>query len=111
VGGPRNGYKYLADSNLDWGQDLKGLSIYLRGNNISEVKLQLLGTAPPEYYGIKYTNLTCEPTTGILAISATNLQSVHDWKGNHTCYNWIKNYEPIKIIGYSIFVYDITKIN
>jgi len=23
IGGPHNGYKWLADSNIDWGQDLK----------------------------------------------------------------------------------------
>lgn len=26
--GPNNGYKYLVDSNMDWGQDLKGLKEY-----------------------------------------------------------------------------------
>ena len=25
VGGPKNGWKYLVDSNLDWGQELPGL--------------------------------------------------------------------------------------
>jgi len=29
VGGPRNGYKYLVDSSLDWGQDLPGLHQWL----------------------------------------------------------------------------------
>ncbi len=26
VGGPKNGYKYVTDSNVDWGQDLKRLT-------------------------------------------------------------------------------------
>ncbi len=29
VGGPEQGYRYLSDSNLDWGQDLKGLKAYM----------------------------------------------------------------------------------
>jgi hypothetical protein len=36
VGGPENGYKYLVDSNLDWGQDLKGLKRYLERHGIHE---------------------------------------------------------------------------
>ena len=32
-GGPANGYKFLADSsNLDWGQDLKGLKRFMEKN-------------------------------------------------------------------------------
>jgi hypothetical protein len=34
VGGPRNGYKYLIRDDLDQGQDLKGLSAYLRRHDI-----------------------------------------------------------------------------
>ena len=34
VGGPNNGYKYMVDSNLDWGQDLKGLKQYMAKNDI-----------------------------------------------------------------------------
>src|SRR5262249_11687693 len=30
AGGPANGYRWLTDSNLDWGQDLKGLAAYQR---------------------------------------------------------------------------------
>src|SRR5262249_14377455 len=30
AGGPAGGYKWLVDSNLDWGQDLKGLAKYRR---------------------------------------------------------------------------------
>jgi len=30
AGGPASGYRYLVDSNLDWGQDLKGLASWLR---------------------------------------------------------------------------------
>ena len=29
VGGPKNGYKYVTDSNADWGQDLKRLKLWI----------------------------------------------------------------------------------
>jgi 4-amino-4-deoxy-L-arabinose transferase-like glycosyltransferase len=106
--GPDNGHLYLADSNIDWGQDLKNLKLYLESNGIEEVKLKYFGTAPPEYYGIKYENLTCEPTQGIVAISTNYLQNVFDWQYNHTCYNWLKQHRTIAKIGYSIHVYNIT---
>ena len=37
--GPDNGHQYLLSSNLDLGQDLKGLVNYLQDNNITNVKL------------------------------------------------------------------------
>jgi hypothetical protein len=45
------------------------------------------------------------PDSGIVAISATNLQNV--FFGNKTYYNWLKKYNPIDKIGYSIFIYDL----
>ena len=39
IGGSINGYKYVADSNLDWGQDLKRLAEYVEENNIEIIKV------------------------------------------------------------------------
>ena len=105
VGGPKNGYKYLTDSNLDWGQDLKLLKQYLVKNNIRTIKLAYFGTADPAYYSIGYQKL--EPfnsTAGWVAVSVTYLQGVHTAKGG---YDWLKKYAPVANIGYSIFVYNI----
>lgn len=120
VGGPENGYKYLVDSNLDWGQDLKGLVAYLKAQDIDRVKLSYFGTAEPAYYGINYT---CLPSFGILskdkcpiepdfqnqagvfAVSATNLQGVY--LGDPHTFDWLKEQEPEAVIGHSIFVYRV----
>jgi hypothetical protein len=48
-GGPRQGWKYLVDSNLDWGQDLKRLKSYLVDRGYSNVCLNYFGTALPSY--------------------------------------------------------------
>ena len=117
--GPKNGYKYLVDSNLDWGQDLKGLKKYMEKNNIDKIYLSYFGTDLPERYGIKYIwlpspppfaevsmeNRVSSPIKGLIAISATNLQGVYFYDKN--IYTWLKNYKPIAMIGYSIFIYDI----
>jgi hypothetical protein len=106
IGGPNNGCKYLVDSNLDWGQDLKGLEKYVVDNGITKVKLSYFGSADPSFYGIDCKYLpskpgfgeACEPTHGTIAISAANLQMFLP-----ECYHWLRQYEPIDKIGYSIF--------
>ena len=116
--GPNNGYKYLVDSNLDSGQDLKGLKEYMTQNNIERINLSYFGSDSPERYGIQYDwlpsfylkNPTPEkniffPLKGLIAISATNLQG--SYFEDKDIYAWLKKYKPIAKIGYSIFVYDI----
>jgi len=51
VGGPRNGSAYLADSNIDWGQDLKRLAAYARRHPGETIKLAYSGSALPTRYG------------------------------------------------------------
>lgn len=105
IAGPGQGYKYLVDSNLDWGQDLAGLKKYMDKNKVRKIKLSYFGFVKPEYYGIDYQDLPQVPTEGLVAISATNLQGAYF--DDHTRYHWLKKYRPKAKIGYSIFVYDI----
>jgi len=120
VGGPGNGHKYLVDSNLDWGQDLKGLGAYLKAQGVDRIELSYFGTADPTYYEISYT---CLPSFGILSkdkcpiepgfrdregvfvVSATHLQGVY-LNDPHT-FEWLKKQEPEAVIGHSIFVYRV----
>ncbi len=123
AGGPDNGYKYLVDSNLDWGQDLKGLKRYMDEHGINQVWLSYFGLASPDYYGISYNYLPSyvilghksdadiEPTPYV-AISATNLQGVYlpYTPGGAVNENYFADYrerKPIAKIGYSIFIYRI----
>lgn len=52
-GGRNHSYKYLADSNLDWGQGLKELKIYTESHNITRMPIMYFGEIPPSYYGFK----------------------------------------------------------
>lgn len=48
----------------------------------------------------------CREKKGYVAISTTSLQG--RLLNNRSCYAWLKKYEPIKKVGYTIFVYNIT---
>jgi hypothetical protein len=103
-GGPNNGINLLFESDFDWGQELKGLSAYLNEKKIDRIKLGYFSTADPAHYGIQYDPLPCEmpvkPQTGLIAASATALQV---WG----CYDWLKEYQPVDKVGYTIFIYNI----
>ena len=103
-GGPGNGIRLLFESDFDWGQELKGLKSYMEERGIDRIKFVCFSTADPAHYGISYDVPPCEKppkkTTGLIAASATALQM---WD----CYGWLKEYQPVAKIGYTIFIYDI----
>ncbi len=107
VGGPDNGHKYLLDSNLDWGQDLKGLKVYMEKNNINNITLGYWGKDNINVRGIRYRTVNCYPEPGIIAVSVNNLYGLREERSY--CLEWLREYEPIDKIGYSIFVYNITE--
>ena len=121
VGGPEQGYHYLSDSNLDWGQDLKGLKAYMEKEKLPIIYLSYFGTAPPDYYGIRYqyvpgkgtlewpppsNKVPADAARKILAISVYNLQDVS--RPNDPLFRWLWVRQPVAKIGYSIFIYDLT---
>ncbi len=118
AGGPSGGYRYVVDSNLDWGQDAKRLAEWIDKNNIPKIHLDYFGWADAGYYlKNKYIWLTRtqynsaaeflkdEPHGGYIAISASFFQGS---QGNsETGYSWLNEYAPITVIGNSIFVWYI----
>ncbi len=120
VGGPQNGYIYVTDSNLDWGQELKRLNQFVEKNNIGEIYVDYFGGGSVQYYlGGKFKSWWGTrdpkdiPQNGWLAVSATFLQGgrglpVPGFKEPTGYYGWLFKYEPVAVIGHSIFVYQIT---
>ena len=53
-GGLKGGRRHLADSNLDWGQDLNNLRKELKTREIPQIKLAYFGMIPPAEIGIEY---------------------------------------------------------
>ena len=122
VGGPDQGYRYLGDSNIDWGQDLKGVKAYMEKEKLPIIYLSYFGTAPASYYGIRYQfvpgswpldwpppaeRVPADALRKILAISANNLQDLAT--SYDPLFRWLRVRQPIAKIGYSIFVYDLTR--
>jgi len=107
IGGPSQGYRYLVDSNLDWGQDVKGLKKYLRERGIE--KIGECGFYPEvlDYYGINHAPLPAnsEGVSGYVAISAMDLQCVR--RDDTHAFDWLKKRRPVAQVGYSIFVYEM----
>lgn len=82
-----NAYKYLADSNLDWGQ------------NVSAMKRYML-----EHEGEKITFMPRQPVTGRVIVSANHLVGMYDPEQ----YRWLREkYQPVDHIAYSWLIFDI----
>ena len=64
-GGPANTYKYLSDSNADWGQQLKSVKHYVEKRGIKECYFAYFAgvVADPAYYSIP-----CKPLTTIASV-------------------------------------------
>jgi hypothetical protein len=121
AGGPAGGYRYLVDSNLDWGQDLKGLAEALRERGIPAVKLSYFGSADPEYYGIRGEMLPSQmlpppksvthrvEAGDVVAISATNLQGVYLDPALQPFLADLRARTPLFTVGHAIFVYRVDR--
>jgi len=119
IGGSKNGYLYVVDSNLDWGQDLKRLTTWVNENKIDKIYVNYFGGGDPSYYlKEKYapwwgTKSSAEfPKENYLAVSATLLQGgrgipVKGLDQPAGYYLWLNNYQPVTVIGNSIFIYYI----
>ena len=114
VGGPANGDRHLVDSNLDWGQDLKGLKIWMDENRVRHINLCYFGTADPAYYGIACSllpggmlmNTADSPRLpGYVAISVTNLRGVYFQPKLRQFYAPLLGQTPVAQIGHSILIY------
>ncbi|MFP4394541.1 MAG: hypothetical protein ACLFTI_04680, partial [Anaerolineales bacterium] len=115
TGGPENGYRYLVDSNLDWGQNLWDLRAWMEAHNEEEVAYAHYSPARPATYGIDATLLPPSPRAGefapwapapgLYAIGATVLQGPYAPDPN--TYAWFRAREPEAKLGHALFVYRV----
>jgi hypothetical protein len=118
AGGPSNGSAYLLDSNLDWGQDLKGLKRWMAQHNVATINLAYFGFADPKYYGIDCQLLPGSASwtaadqvglprlPGYVAVSATLLRGVYaETPAEREFYLRLARLRPVTTIGHSIFVF------
>lgn len=112
AGGSKNGPKYLVDSNIDWGQDLKRLGQFSMARGNPRICIAYFGTAPTWYYVHAPENfpspeemrrgapLECE----FAAVSVTPLEGVYVPEDR---FSWLRDVPPLARIGYSIYVWDV----
>lgn len=115
IGGPSQGYRYLGDSNLDWGQDIKLLAAYGRETG-GDLRYSYSGPADPAYYGLPPETpagpdglgasgfAPANPGPGRYAISASHLQGLLP---EEALFDWFRRREPDGSLGYSILLYDV----
>ena len=117
AGGPANGWHALVDSNIDWGQDLKRLKVWMDEHAVTHVKLSYFGSADPAYYGIDCERLpgyaaphpprvTRQIRPGdVVAVSVTHLQGVYLDPGDRPMMERLRRTTPIGRAGYSILIF------
>ncbi len=115
IGGYKNGYKYLTDSNIDWGQDIKRLNQWTIDNNVDQIYVDVFpGSYDPEilYYmgdkAIEWHVQNGRPN-GYFAVSATFYQNSKLKKGANggVDYSFLDSIEPVDNIGGSILIYKL----
>lgn len=118
-GGPATLWRKLADSSVDWGQDLPALAREIGKAPLRRLYLGYFGTADPAAYGLRYHTI---PSMRMIerrfedggdpdgrewiAISVTNLLDVYGTA--HDGYAWLRDRPMTAFPGNSIALYDIT---
>ncbi|MDX6767888.1 MAG: glycosyltransferase family 39 protein [Elusimicrobiota bacterium] len=113
------GAAWLADSNLDWGQDLPALAAELKARGNPVVVLSYFGSDNPAAAGLRFVplatvssvarpgNAALEPGAPVLlAVSQTNRAAVY--YRDKALFSWLATRSPVAAPGGSIFLYDLT---
>ncbi|HUP04451.1 MAG TPA: hypothetical protein VMU19_10705, partial [Bryobacteraceae bacterium] len=113
AGGPGNGPHYLADSNIDWGQDVKKLVHWLDAHGTRRARVYYFGNAQLRYYGIQELGYpTARDQRGWDEIDDYCVASVTPLLGNYAPLEdlaQLRLREPIAKVGWSMYVYDLRK--
>ena len=92
--------QFLADSNLDWGQDLARLARYLDARGIETVHLEYFGATKPERLGIRAAHPhPGERPEGWTAVSLSSIATDPEGLG------WLRERRPEARIGKSILLF------
>ncbi len=118
AGGPDGGWRYLADSNTDWGQGYGELARFQQERGLGPVKLSAFVFYDPAAYGVRYEPLTpfgghtpavfpsrFNPPPGDYVISATTLDGVP--LADPAMYDWFRHREPEARIAHVLFYYHV----
>jgi hypothetical protein len=113
-GGMKSGPKYLLESNIDWGQDLKKLRAFLTPYGNAPVCLEYFGNADVEYYGfasvgaIPWTK-DAEGRERVDCLGAISVNLLYGLYTDASAFAWLRDRKPLARVGGSIYVYDLRK--
>jgi hypothetical protein len=121
IGGHENGGKYLADSNLDWGQNLPELGDFVHRHHIERINLYLFGLDAPGHYFAPNTwfpqpwpeppqiqpGSRLDPAPGIYAVSFNVMAGFLAQDGYQDYLACFRTRQPKGRAGYSIFIYEV----
>jgi hypothetical protein len=112
AGGPSQGYRRLADSNLDWGQDLPALADALERAGAERPVVVYLGSARLEDYGLAVAAVRWPASAEALAsadwiaISATCLAGVYQCGTGMAA---LRDLAPSARAAHTMFLYDLDR--
>lgn len=132
AGGPKNGHDWLVDSNIDWGQDILELTWWQDEHQDVDLQAALFTGFDPKDIGLQFRlpapylkgepNVVSDeglrgPQPGWYAVSVCQLKGHYfsvpkgdgewTWSAGHFTY-FMDHFEPVDMIGYSIYIYQIT---
>lgn len=133
-GGPKRGHDWLVDSNIDWGQDVLRLKSWQEQNpSARPLNVAVYSMLDPKDLGLVFSKPAPfvlghpevsnpdglrGPQAGWYAISVNHLKGIchFAFDGHGSAYlsmayftYFLDNFEPIDMIGYSIYIYHITE--
>jgi len=119
-GGPARLWRHLADSNVDWGQDLPALAREVSKRPLRTLYLGYFGTADPRAQDLRYRWIPSMPMIEKrnedgpdpegrewIALSVTTLVEVYT-TADHESYRWLRERPFTAFPGSSIALFDIT---
>lgn len=122
VGGPANGPQHLLNSNIDWGQDLLGLAEWAKAHPEAR-PLQIVfwggfnSKDLPLWHGaVIHHGLTDQEARDFAAGKlrdrwiALSINAIFEPTDKLDRYRYFRTHPPDAMIGYSIYIYDLTKV-
>ncbi len=117
VGGPVEGLSHLADSNVDWGQDVPALAEWQRAHPGVPMYADLFLGVDPAFYGLQCDWLFTPDAAGrprlnlpdrpaVLAVSATHLVGLYVDAEQRRFFAGLVHRPPREVLHGSIYLYD-----
>ena len=117
VGGPPEGLNHLADSNVDWGQDVRSLADWQRSNPAVPLYVDLFTCVDPARYGVRFqwlwtpdpagrTRLNRPTVPAVIAVSANHLVGLNTGPAQRQFLAALSRRPPRAVLHGSIYLFD-----